>query len=86
MLTLQLPNIPTPARITYQVPLIHNSLIAVSALCDADCEVTFDKNMVMVEHQGLGMVRYILTGLWLILLTNTPTFILPPTQTSEHIP
>ena len=82
-------NIPTPARMAYLFPHINNNLIAVSVLCNADCEITFDKNMVMVEHQGQAVIWGwwdTPTGLWHIPLIDIPAFTLPSNQTPEHIP
>ena len=40
---LQLTNLPQLATTAYCIPNIHNNLLAVSELCDAGCEVIFEK-------------------------------------------
>ena len=57
MLTLQLPNIPTSTRIAYRAPHVHNNLVAVSALCNGNCEITFDKHLVTDEQNEQTLIR-----------------------------
>ena len=50
---LQLPNLPQLATTAYCIPNIHNNMLAVSELCDAGCEVTFEKNSMVVLSKGI---------------------------------
>ena len=51
-LALHLYNIPTSARTAHRMSHIHINFVAISTLCDADCEITLNKHMITVEHNG----------------------------------
>jgi hypothetical protein len=56
---LDLPMLPIAARRILIVPaLADKTLMSISQLCDAGCQVTFDTSAVQVYHQG----EVVLTG------------------------
>ena len=65
---LDIPNLPLAARHVHIVPELSNfSLISIGQLCDSDCSVIFDRNMVTVSHNNqvvLSGDRARSTGLW----------------------
>ena len=71
---LGLPDLPIAARNGHIIPgLASNSLISVVVLCNAGCEVTFNKYSVTVKYNGkffLSETNYAQTGLWLVPLQN----------------
>ena len=76
----QLTHLPLPVTTAYCVPNIHNNLLAVSELCDAGYEVTFDKNGVVVQSIGVIVLlgwRDLPSHLWHVPLT-TSMGIAPP--------
>ena len=50
---LQLTNLPQLATTAYCAPNIHNNLLAVSELCDAGNEVTFEKDGMVIQSNGV---------------------------------
>ena len=56
-LCLQLNNLPQQATTAYCVPNIHNNLLVVSELCNAGCEVAFDKNGMVVQSKGVIVLQ-----------------------------
>ena len=54
---LQLTNLSQPVITAYCVLNIHNNLLAVSELCDAGCEATFEKNGVVFQSNGVIVLQ-----------------------------
>jgi hypothetical protein len=55
---LPLQNVPSPANEGYILPGMKNhSLISVTKLCNAGCEVIFSKNECVVKHKGNEVTR-----------------------------
>ena len=52
-LQLNLTSLLQKAVIAFHVPNIYNNLLAVVELCNAGCDVMFDRNGIVVEHNGV---------------------------------
>ena len=49
---LLLNKLPIAARRAYQIPDIHNNLLAVCELCDTGCDVNFHRTDVTMDYNG----------------------------------
>ena len=56
-LCLQLHKLPKQATTAYCVPNIHNNLKAISKLCDARCDVTFNTNGAIMQYEGVLVLQ-----------------------------
>ncbi len=90
MCTLQLDHLPEKARHAHVLPhLATHSLISVVNLCNAGCEVIFNKIGCTMKHRGKKIVcghKCTNTGLWMIPLDNTHARLTSPTITPTKIP
>ena len=91
---LDLPKLPTKARLGHIIPgLASHSLLLVVKLCNAGCEVTFNKIGCIVKYRGnivLAGNKCTKTGLWMVPVsdttadpTSTPTK--PPEELLNHL-
>jgi hypothetical protein len=83
---LPLANVPAPADEGYILPGMKNhSLISVTKLCNAGCEVTFNKDECVVKHHGREVTRGTKNqgnGLWYVPLKQDIASV--PNQTNHH--
>ena len=86
---LDIPNLPLAARHVHIVPELSNfSLISIGQLCDSDCSVIFDRNMVTVSHNNqvvLSGDRARSTGLWHMNLFSPTKVKVNPVSTASTI-
>ena len=86
--TLDLPELPTKARLGHIIPgLASDSLLLVIKLCNAGCEVLFNKIGCTVKYRGRIVLtgnKCTKTGLWMVPISNKPTktaqILTPPPQ------
>ena len=74
-LFLDLPSLPSQARIAHRLPGITNNLISAPVLCDAGCTVSFNNKNVEVIKDGktvLEGVRDRDNGLWRVPIAQAP--------------
>ena len=50
--------LPQQATVVYLVPNIHNNLMAVFKLCDAECKVMLDKNKMVVQYNDVLVLQW----------------------------
>ena len=86
---LDIPNLPLAARHVHIVPELSNfSLISIGQLCDSDCSVIFDRNMVTVSHNNqvvLSGDRARSTGLWHMNLFSRTKVKVNPVSTASTV-
>ena len=92
--TLDLPELPTKARLGHFIPgLASHSLLSVIKLCNAGCEVIFNKIGCVVKYRGriaLTGKKCTKTGLWMVPISNKPTqtaqiLTQPPQEVLNHL-
>ena len=67
---LQLNNLPQKGTTAYCLPNMHNNLLAFSKLYDAGCYITFDRNGVIVQYEGV-IVLHMPSHLWQVPIINS---------------
>ena len=82
------PQFPQAAREAHFVPgLAHTSLISITMLIDAGCNVTYDTKHVKVFYKGKVVwtgTREFLTGLWVLNLKPVGKMTQPRTNTTDN--
>ena len=83
----QLNNLPQKASSAYCIPSIHNNLLAISQLCDAGCDVTFDRIGVIIQYDGVIVLQGwqdMPSHLWRVSLTNSMGISPPLHHNTNH--
>lgn len=92
--TLDLPELPTKARLGHIIlGLVSHSLLLVIKLCNAGCEVIFNKIGCIIKYGGKIVFtgdKCTKTGLWMVPISNKPTKLLqmlipPPQEVLNHL-